>query len=167
MSAGDAPGRRAIGEVAGAAPAVYRRAGCDHDQVDPLAIVQLALRIALAAAFAVMGVLHFVPAVARGMRAMIPAPLRPARTFLVAATGVCELAGAAGLLTPWLLLRFITGIALGVFLIAVFPANAVAAADPARFGRTATPYAPRMLAQLALILVVVIATAPLTGAALV
>jgi uncharacterized membrane protein len=134
--------------------------------MDPLAIVQLVLRVALAAVFAVMGVLHFVPGVARGMRAMIPARLRPARTALVAATGVCEIAGAAGLLSPWPLLRFVTGIALVVFLIAVFPANAVAAADPARFGRTATPYAPRMLAQLALVLLVVIATAPLTGAAL-
>jgi len=132
--------------------------------VDPLAIVQLVLRIVLAAAFAVMGVLHFVPGPARGMRAMIPAPLRRPRVFLVAATGVCELAGAAGLVTPWPLLRFVTGIALVVFLIAVFPANAVAAADPARFGRSAMPYAPRLLAQLALVAVVVAATAPLSGA---
>ena len=132
--------------------------------MDPLAIAQLVLRIALAAAFAFMGALHFVPGVARGMRAMIPAPLRPARAFLVAATGVCELAGAAGLLTPWPLLRFVAGIALVLFLIAVFPANAVAAAHPARFGRTAIPYTPRMLAQLALIAAVTVATAPLTGA---
>jgi uncharacterized membrane protein len=131
--------------------------------MDALAIVQLVLRIALAAAFAFMGVLHFVPGVARGMRAMIPGPLRPARAVLVAATGGCELAGAAGLLAPWPLLRFIAGIALIVFLIAVFPANAVAAAEPERFGRAAVPYVPRMLAQLALIALLIAATAPLGG----
>jgi uncharacterized membrane protein len=104
-----------------------------------------------------------VPGIARGMRAMLPARLRPAGAFLVAATGVCELAGAAGVLAPWPLLRWITGIALIVFLIAVFPANAVAAANPGRFGRLATPYAPRMLLQLALIALVLAATAPWAG----
>ena len=131
--------------------------------MDPLAIVQLVLRIALAAGFAGMGVLHFVPSVARGMRAMIPARLRSVRGALVAATGVCELAAAAGLLTSWPLLRSVTGIALVVFLVAVFPANAVAAADPGRFGRAAIAYGPRLLLQLALIAAVVVATAPLAG----
>ncbi|MGN6326543.1 DoxX family protein [Pseudolysinimonas sp.] len=132
--------------------------------MDPLAIVQLVLRIALAVAFAGMGVGHFVPAVARGMRAMIPPRLRRWRGALVAATGVCELAAAAGLLIPWPLLRFVTGIALVVFLVAVFPANAVAAADPSRFGRAAIAYTPRLLLQLVLIAVVLVATAPLAGA---
>jgi uncharacterized membrane protein len=131
--------------------------------VDPLAIVQLTLRIALALVFAGMGVLHFVPAVARGMRAMIPARLQSVRRALVAVTGVCELAGASGLLVPWPLLRFLTGIALIAFLVAVFPANAVAAADPHRFGRSAMPDTPRLLAQLALVALVLVATAPLTG----
>jgi uncharacterized membrane protein len=131
--------------------------------VDALAIAQLVLRIVLAVVFVLMGVLHFVPGVARGMRAMVPERIAGARGFLVAFTGVCEIAGAAGLLTPWPELRFVTGIALVVFLIAVFPANAVAAADPARFGRTAVAYTPRMLAQLALIAIVLAATAPLAG----
>jgi uncharacterized membrane protein len=161
---GDAPRRLRLGSVAGAARAVYRRGGWHPDHVDPLAITQLVLRLVLAVVFALMGVLHFVPAVARGMRAMVPSRLVRWRGFLVAFTGVCELAGAAGLLTPWPQLRFVTGIALVVFLIAVFPANAVAAADPARFGRTAVAYGPRMLAQVALIAVVVAATAPLAGA---
>lgn len=129
----------------------------------PWDIAQLALRIALAAVFAVMGVLHFVPAVARGMRAMVPRPLAPARRFLVAFTGVCELAGAAGLLTPWPALRLATGICLVVFLVAVFPANAVAARDPRRFGRTAVPLVPRALVQLLLIALVVAASWPLRG----
>jgi uncharacterized membrane protein len=129
--------------------------------VTPYDIAQLVLRIALAATFAFMGVLHFVPAVARGMRAMIPARIASARRFLVAFTGVCELAGAAGLLAPWPVLRLVTGICLVVFLVAVFPANAVAARDPRRFGRTAVPLIPRAIAQLVLIALVVAAAWPL------
>lgn len=132
--------------------------------MDAVVVAQLVLRILLAAVFALMGVLHFVPATARGMRATVPGPPASARGLLVAFTGGCELAGAAGLLMPWPLLRFVTGAALVVFLVAVFPANAVAAADPARFGRSAIAYAPRMLMQLALVAVVVAATMPLTGA---
>ena len=71
------------------------------------------------------------------MRAMIPPALRrpgfPSPAVLVAFTGVCELAGAIGLVAPWQLLglewvRWLAGAALVVFLIAVFPANAYAAA---------------------------------------
>ncbi len=123
------------------------------------------LRIALAAVFAFMGVLHFVPTVARGMRAMIPPPFRrpgwPAA--LVVITGVAELAGAAGLLAPWGGLRLAAGICLVIFLVAVFPANAYAARDPERFGRTAIPFWPRLTLQLLLIAAVVLATLPLDG----
>ena len=131
--------------------------------MDALHTAQLVLRIALAAVFAFMGVLHFVPSVARGMRAMIPPPLRrpgwPAA--LVVITGVCELAGAAGLLVPWDGLRLAAGICLVVFLIAVFPANAYAARDPERFGRTAIPFWPRLAGQVVLIAAVVLAAWPL------
>jgi uncharacterized membrane protein len=124
---------------------------------------QLVVRIVLAAVFAFMGVLHFVPSVARGMRAMVPPPLRrpgwPAA--LVVITGVCELAGAAGLLVPWDGLRLAAGICLVVFLIAVFPANAYAARDPERFGRTAIPFWPRLAGQVLLIAAVVLAAWPL------
>lgn len=113
------------------------------------------LRIVLAAVFAFMGVLHFVPSVRRGMRAMVPPALRrdgfPSPAFLVAFTGVCELAGAAGLLAPWPGLRLAAGIALAVFLVAVFPANAYAAAHRDRFGATAVPFWPRLIAQVVLI----------------
>jgi uncharacterized membrane protein len=129
----------------------------------PLETLQVILRIALAAVFAVMGALHFVPRVARGMRAMIPAPLRrpgwPAA--LVVITGVCEIAGAAGLLAPWPDLRLAAGICLAVFLIAVFPANAVAARDPRRFGPTAVPFWPRLGLQVLLIALVILAVLPL------
>ena len=75
----------------------------------PAEVAQLALRVVLAVVFAFMGVTHFVPRVRRAMRAMIPPALRrpgmPSPAFLVAFTGVAELAGAVGLLTPWPLLR--------------------------------------------------------------
>jgi uncharacterized membrane protein len=131
--------------------------------MDGLHTAQLALRIALAVVFAVMGVLHFVPSGARTMRAMIPPALRrpgwPAA--LVAITGICELLGAAGLLVPWDGVRLAAGICLVVFLIAVFPANAYAARDPARFGRLAVPFWPRLGIQLLLIALVILAAWPL------
>ncbi|HXR44916.1 MAG TPA: DoxX family protein [Pseudolysinimonas sp.] len=120
---------------------------------------QLVLRLLLAAVFLFMGVTHFVPRIARGMSAMIPH--LPHRKLLVRLTGVCELAAAAGLLIPWPWLHEVTGLALVLFLIAVFPANAYAADHPERFGRAATPYWPRYLGQLVLIAAVVVATAPL------
>jgi uncharacterized membrane protein len=130
------------------------------------------LRIALALLFAGMGISHFVPSVRRGMRAMIPPSLRrpglPSPAVLVAFTGLCELAGAIGLVAPWQLVgmewvRWIAGVALVVFLIAVFPANAYAAEHPERFGRAAFPFWPRFAAQLVLILLVALAGAPLRG----
>jgi len=115
--------------------------------------------------FAFMGVTHFVPRVRRGMRAMIPPALRrpgmPSPAFLVAFTGVAELAGAVGLLTPWPLLRELTGIALIVFLVLVFPANAYASQHRERFGRAAIPFWPRYLGQLGLIALVLVAVLPL------
>jgi len=127
-------------------------------------LAQLVLRILLASVFVLMAVTHFVPRVARGMRAMIPPALRrpgmPSPALLVSVTGVAELAGAAGLLAPWPLLRELTGIALVVFLILVFPANAYAAQHREKFGRTAIPFWPRYLGQLVLIALVLAATVP-------
>lgn len=130
--------------------------------MDAVDVAQLVLRIALAAVFAFMGVLHFVPPVARGMRAMIPPPLRRPGwpRVLVAVTGVCELLGAAGLLAPWAGPRLAAGICLVVFLVAVFPANAYAARDPGRFGRTAIPVVPRLALQVLLIALVLAAVWP-------
>jgi uncharacterized membrane protein len=127
------------------------------------------LRIALGLLFAGMGVAHFVPSMRRGMRAMIPPALRapgfPSPAVLVGVTGVCELAGAIGIALPWQLIgfewvRWAAGIALVVFLIAVFPANAYAADHPEKFGRAAIPFWPRYVAQLGLILLVTLAAAP-------
>lgn len=128
------------------------------------------LRGALALVFLGMGVAHFVPAVRRTMRAMIPPALRrpglPSPAVLVAVTGVCEIAAGLGLAAPWELvgaewMRWVTGALLVAFLIAVFPANVYAAEHPERFGRAAFPFWPRYLAQVALVLLVVLATAPL------
>lgn len=131
----------------------------------PLEITQLVLRILLAGIFVFMGFNHFLPKPRRGMRAMIPPGLRregwPSPAFLVAFTGVCELAGAVGLLAPWSTLRLITGIALVVFLIAVFPANVYAAAHRENFGATAIPFWPRLAGQVVLIALVIFATLPL------
>src|SRR6187402_806434 len=91
-----------------------------------------AITIALAVLFFVMGVLHFVPSFGRGMAAMIPPRLHGTGLLsaksLVRFTGVCEIAGAIGLLIP--ALHTAAALALVVFLIAVFPANAYAADKP-------------------------------------
>ena len=124
-------------------------------------IVQWVVRGALAAVFLVMGVSHFLPGPGRAMGAMIPPALKrpgmPSARLLVAFTGVCEIAGAIGILLPFT--RLAAGLALVVFLIAVFPANAFAAAHREKFGRAAVPYWPRFAAQLALIAIVLVAIA--------
>jgi len=112
--------------------------------------VAAAVTIALAVMFVGMGVLHFVPAFARGMGAMIPPRMRFASAkTLVRLTGVCEIAGGVGLLVPWT--HVAAAIALIVFLVAVFPANAYAARDPERFGKAAIPFWPRLAGQVVLV----------------
>jgi uncharacterized membrane protein len=112
-----------------------------------------AVTIALAVLFAGMGVTHFVPSVARGMAAIIPPRLKGTGLLsgksIVRFTGVCEVAGGIGLLVPQA--HVAAAIALIVFLVAVFPANAYAAQHPERFGRAAIPFWPRLAAQVVLI----------------
>ena len=126
---------------------------------DVVELVQWAVRLVLALVFIGMGVTHFVPGVVRGMAAMIPpairmhGPLQPRN--LVYLTGVCEIAGAVGLLVP--ALHFAAGMALVVFLVAVFPANAYAAEHREKFGRTAIPFWPRYWGQLVLIALCIVA----------
>lgn len=121
-----------------------------------------ALRAVLALVFIGMGITHFVPSVRRTMRAMIPPRLAAHRALLVALTGVCEIAGGVGIVLPWHLIgaewmRWLVGILLVAFLVAVFPANAYAAQHPERFGRAAFPFWPRLIAQIVLIAAVVLA----------
>ena len=119
--------------------------------------VRLVVTIALAAAFVFMGVAHFVPASARTMAAMIPQRMRVVSARrLVQFTGLCEIAGGIGLLIP--VLHVAAAIALIVFLIAVFPANAYAAQHPEKFGSAAIPFWPRLAAQVALIALLLFVT---------
>ncbi|TPW77153.1 DoxX family membrane protein [Schumannella soli] len=115
-------------------------------------LIAAVLRVVLAVLFVGMGVAHFVPSVARGMRAMIPPMFRrpgwPSPHVLVVLTGLCEILGGIGLLVPGL--RLVVGVLLVLFLIAVFPANAYAAANPERFGRAAIPLVPRLVGQVVL-----------------
>src|SRR5690606_9628216 len=117
------------------------------------------LRLILAAAFIFMGVTHFLPAVQRTMAAMIPprmrwaGPLNPRNLAIF--TGICEIAGGLGIVYPPTSLA--AGVCLVIFLVAVFPANVCAAAHPKRFGRAAIPLVPRLIGQLVLIALVVLA----------
>lgn len=121
--------------------------------------LQFVLRIVLAVLFIGAGITHFVPAVARTMRAMIPPRLRTTGIFrpanLVILTGVCEIAGGLGLLYPPTTVA--AGVGLVVFLAAVFPANAFAARYPDRFGVAAIPLVPRLAGQLVLMGLIVVA----------
>lgn len=67
-------------------------------------------------------------------------------------TGVAEIAGGLGLL--WEPTRAAAGIALAVFLVGVFPANAYAARHRDRFGVVAVPFWPRLAMQVLLIALV-------------
>jgi len=124
---------------------------------------QWVLRGILALVFVGMGVSHFVPGPGRAMAAMIPASFvrrgMPGRKALVRFTGACEVAGGVGLLVP--ATQFAAGMALVVFLIAVFPANSYAAANRERFGAFAIPFWRRYLGQVALVTLCVLAALPL------
>lgn len=75
-------------------------------------------RIALVVFFSVAGILHFI--FPRQYASTMP-PWLPAHAALVAISGVCEIAGALGLLIPRL--RFAAGIGLLLLCVAVLPAN--------------------------------------------
>jgi len=131
----------------------YAARGGRLERVTAFEIVQLIVRILLAAVFVGMGVAHFRPGPRRVMAKMIPPAMRWTGALrpevLVAVTGVCEIAGGIGLLIP--ATRVLAAVLLAVFLVAVFPANAYAARHPERFGRLATPLVPRLIGQIALI----------------
>jgi uncharacterized membrane protein len=125
-------------------------------------VVQAVLRVVIAVIFVGMGILHFRPATQLTMAAMIPPRLRFAGVAnprnLVIFTGVCEIAGGLGLLYPPTAVA--AGIMLVVFLAAVFPANAYAARHPKRFGKLAIPLVPRLIGQVALGALVLLAILP-------
>ena len=120
---------------------------------ESLTNVLTVLRILLAVVFIIAGISHFAPSVQRTMAAMIPPRLRftgwRSPRNLVIFTGVCEILGGIGLLVP--ATRVTSGVALAVFLVAVFPANAYAARHKERFGAVAIPLIPRLIGQVVLI----------------
>ena len=124
---------------------------------ESLTNVLTVLRILLAVVFIIAGISHFVPSVQRTMAAMNPPRLRftgwRSPRNLVIFTGVCEILGGIGLLVP--ATRVTSGVALAVFLVAVFPANAYAARHKERFGAVAIPLIPRLIGQVVLIGLVV------------
>lgn len=82
----------------------------------------------LMGAFAVSGVIHLVrPQV---FEPIVPAPLRDHSQELVHASGVVEIACAAGLLIP--VTRPVAGLASAALLVGVFPANVQMSIDHAR-----------------------------------
>lgn len=78
--------------------------------------------------FAVSGVIHLVKP--ETFEPIIPTPLRPWARDLVLASGVAELACAAGLLHPRT--RPVAGLASAALLVAVWPANAQMSVDLGR-----------------------------------
>jgi uncharacterized membrane protein len=86
-----------------------------------------AVAVGLALMFVVAGVAHFVNPLRRDLIAIVP-PRLPAPGFLVTATGVLELLGAAGLLYPPT--RVAAAVCLFVLMLVMFPANIYAARMP-------------------------------------
>ena len=86
-----------------------------------------AVAVGLALMFVVTGIAHFVNPLRRDLIAIVP-PRLPAPGLLVTATGVLELLGAAGLLYPPT--RAAAAVALGVMMLAMFPANVYASRMP-------------------------------------
>src|ERR1700691_748464 len=93
-----------------------------RDSVD---LIRLLLRIIAALFFVGAGINHFLKP--QFYRQIIP-PLFPARSFLVALSGICEIAGGIGLLIPPL--RRPAAWGLIALLCAVFPANIFMATSP-------------------------------------
>jgi uncharacterized membrane protein len=113
---------------------IYR--GIGRLGVDALATWPAATRYALATMLVFTASAHFTKMKA-GLVRMVPdwVPWPRAVTYF---TGVCELAGAVGILVP--VLRLAAGIALIAFFIVVFPANVKASRSGVGIGgKSATP----------------------------
>jgi len=116
--------------------------------VGPLASWPVATRWALATLFLLTASAHF-NRMKEDLVRMLPAWVQAPR-LTIYLTGVCEILGAIGLLLPET--RRWAGLAMILFLIAIFPANIKAARErlPIR-GKPAPPLALRLPMQLLLI----------------
>lgn len=104
-----------------------------------------ATRLALAATFAFTSLSHFT-ATRDALVRMVPDVL-PYPRLLVTFTGFAEIAGSIGLLVP--VVAQLAGLGLAVLLVAMFPANVVAARESIEInGKIATPLWFRGLIQL-------------------
>jgi len=125
---------------------IYRGVGALG--VDALGTWPAATRYALATMLAFTASAHFTR-MRQDLVRMMPGWVRWPRA-VVYFTGVCELAGAAGLLVPRV--RLAAGIALIAFFIMVFPANVKAARSGVGMGgKSATPLWLRAPMQVLLI----------------
>jgi uncharacterized membrane protein len=107
-----------------------------------------ATRVGLAAMFCFTAIAHFND-MRHELAQMLP-PWLPNPEFMILFTGVCEVAGAIGLLIPRT--RRIAAICLILFLIAVLPANIHAAQEGVLLrGAPVTPVIPRILMQIVFI----------------
>ena len=115
----------------------------------PLASWPAALRVGLAAMLLFTSVAHF-NSLRHDLARMIP-PGVPSPMGMVYFTGLCEIAGAVGLLVPRT--RRAAAWALIVFFLAILPANIHAAqAGLSLAGKPVTPVVPRILVQAVFIL---------------
>lgn len=116
--------------------------------VTALASWVVCTRLALALMFLFTGMAHFTRA-RHGMARMVPRGFGNAMA-MVYLTGVCEIAGAIGILIPRT--RTLAGACLILLLIAMFPANAKAVREKLNVaGRPATPLVPRTAMQIVFI----------------
>ena len=103
------------------------------------------MRVAMAVLYAVAGIAHL--GSPGGFIAITPDWV-PMPRVVIAATGVCELAGAVGLLTPRF--RWWAGVMLAAYAVCVFPANIKHAVDGIAIGGVKLGWwyhAPRLLLQ--------------------
>lgn len=115
-----------------------------HWRVRSLDSWPAATRVGLAVMFTFTAAAHF-NSMRHDLVRMVPAWV-PQPEFVVFFTGLCEVAGAVGLLVPRT--RRVAAVALVLFLIAVFPANVHAAQEGVLLrGQPATPLVPRVLMQ--------------------
>ncbi|MBO1900389.1 hypothetical protein J4H92_00305 [Leucobacter weissii] len=99
----------------------------------------------MAAVYVCTGVTHFVEPQRSGFAAIVP-PMIPEPGLVVAASGLAEFALAAGLTVPRT--RRLAAVLSALFLIAVFPANVIAAGGVDHPAAPTTPLLPRALLQL-------------------
>jgi uncharacterized membrane protein len=105
-------------------------------QTNPSSPARQILRLILALAMVFAGLAHFFDAAT--FVAMVP-PMLPAPLLLVYISGVAELAGGLGLLSPWPQLRRAASFGLIALYVAVFPANVHMALDGVPFGGRVVP----------------------------